>query len=223
MIFLSSIRALFRQFITGKAIPTDLFGKLKRQKIARFYITDSDETKYQKFVDEILDGLADRQDMSVAEKAAVAANSACTAVDRMKKDPTSQVAFKMTENAAKISPTVINKNPTALKEIFGKKASEDDAVVKHCLNVSALATKLAQKEKCTDKEIDDIAIAGLLHDLGVSRFADDKKPLFFKNRKEFTVDELRFYTNHPQSIVGLLQDKALHQQKDILNLIFKLL
>lgn len=207
-----------KYFDTGKAIPTDLFGKLKRQKIARFYITDSDETKYQKFVDEILDGLADRQDMSVAEKAAVASDSACTAVDRMKKDPTSQVAFKMTENAAKSLRAVINKNPTALKEIFGKKASEDDAVVKHCLNVSALATKLAQKEKCTDKEIDDIAIAGLLHDLGVSRFADDKKPLFFKNRKEFTVDELRFYTNHPQSIVGLLQDKP-YINKDILNLI----
>lgn len=207
-----------KYFDNGKSIPTDLFGKLKRQKIARFYITDNDEAKYQKFVDEILDGLADRQDISVAEKASIASDSASTAVDRMQKDPTSQVAFKMTENAAKSLRAVINKNPTALKEIFGKKASENDAVIKHCLNVSALSTKLAQKEKCTEKEIDDIAVAGLLHDLGVSRFPEDKKHLFHKNKKNFTVDEMKFYAAHPQSVVGLLQDRP-YINKDILQLI----
>lgn len=207
-----------RYFDTGKSIPTDLFSKLKRQKIAKFYITDTDENKYQKFVDEILQGLAERQDISVAEKTAIASDSASSAVDRMQQDPTSQVAFKMTENAAKSLREVISKNPKALKEIFGKKASENDAIIKHCLNVSALSTKLAQKENCTEKEIDNIAIAGLLHDLGVSRFPEDKKALFFKTKKEFNLEEMRFYANHPLSVVGLLQDRP-YVNKDILQLI----
>jgi len=207
-----------KYFDTGKSITTDLFGKLKRQKIAKFYITDADEDKYQKFVDELLEGLADRQDISVGEKVNIAADSAGSAVDRMQQDPTSQVAFRMTENAAKSLRAVINKNPKALKEIFGKKASENDSVVKHCLNVSALATKLAQKEKCTDKEIDDISVAGLLHDLGVAKFPEDKKALFFKDKKSFTPDEAKFYAAHPKASAELLQDRP-YINRDILQLI----
>ena len=88
--------------------------------------------------------------------------------------------------------------------LFGKKVSEDDEIIKHCLNVSALVAKFAAKLKMTEKEQDDLATAGLVHEIGVTALNDAERKLFHKPRKQFTAEDKRLYWAHVKKGADLL-------------------
>ena len=199
---------------TGKELDDELLGKLKSQKIARFFITAGDEPNYQKYLDELLSNTLNDDSVSVDEKTTVVEGVACTAVERMKEDPNSRAAYHMTEQAAGSVRQVVS-NKDALKLIFGKKAEEDDIIVKHCLNVSALSTKLAEKRNLPDEIIDHIATAGLMHDLAVTRWDASNIKLFKTPKSDLSVDDLKKYNSHPKETVTLLQDKPYVNEKII--------
>ncbi len=203
----------------GITIEIDLHKKLKKQKVARFFITADDEVKYQKYLDQILNETLKDDSVPIEEKATLAEGVASTAVDKMISNPGSKAAFQMTEKAAVNLRQVLTDNKDALKLIFGKDISEgENIIVKHSLNVSVLATKLAQYLGRPEHEIDNIAVAGLIHDLSLTRLSSDKQQIFKKEKSNLSRDELKLYNAHPRDTVELLKDKD-YINKEIIALI----
>ncbi len=198
---------------TGKSLDGDHLKKLRKQKIARFFVTSIDEEHYQQYLDDILAESISSSDVSVAEKVNLTEGAATTAVERMQKDPNSKSAYNMTEKTASSLRQVVTQNPDALKEIFGKKAEEDDMLIKHCLNVCALSAKLAEKCGLEEKDQDYLAVAGLLHDIGVTKLPAEKRLLFKVDPSQMPNEDLILYRSHTQLSFDLLQDKEYVNKK----------
>lgn len=192
----------------GEQLSEDKFLKLKAQKIAKFFITEGDESNYQKFLDALLDETLSNPKVDIEEKVAMAEGAAESAVERMQKDPGSESAYRATEKAAKSMRQVILNNPDALKKIFGKKADKSEEVIKHSLNVCALSVKLAEILKCSEKEMDDIGTAALIHDIGMTNMSKSDMELFYKPKKLLNNDDKRVYYMHTKDAATLLKDKA---------------
>ncbi|MEA9355866.1 HD domain-containing phosphohydrolase [Bacteriovorax sp. PP10] len=192
----------------GEQLSEEKFLKLKAQKIAKFFITEGDESNYQKFLDALLDETLSNPKVDIEEKVSMAEGAAESAVERMQKDPGSESAYRATEKAAKSMRQVILNNPDALKKIFGKKADKSEEVIKHSLNVCALSVKLAEILKCSEKEMDDIGTAALIHDIGMTNMSKADMELFYKPKKLLSNDDKRVYYMHTKDAASLLKDKA---------------
>lgn len=191
----------------GEQLSEDKFLKLKGQKIAKFFITESDESNYQNFLDALLNETLPNPMVEADSKVAMVEGAAESAVERMQKNPGSESAFHATEKAAKSMRQLILSNPDALKKIFGKKAEKNEEVIKHSLNVCALSVKLAGILKCSEKEIDNIGTAALIHDIGLTNMSKKDIELFHKPKKLLNNDDKRVYYMHTKDAAALLEDK----------------
>lgn len=191
----------------GEQLSEEKYGKLKAQKIAKFFITESDEFNYQNYLDSLLAETLSDPNTNVEEKVTMVEGAANSAIERMQKDPGSESAYRMTESAAKSLRDVIKNNPDALKKIFGKKVDKNEEIIKHSLNVCALSVKLAEILKCTEQELDDLGTAALIHDIGITQMNKDDIQLFYKAKKLLTNDDKRIYYVHVKDVKTLLQQK----------------
>lgn len=191
----------------GDKLTPEKHGKLKSQKIAKFYITESDEFNYQRFLDNTLAESLDSGELNADEKVSVVQDAATDALERMQKDPGSEVAFKMTEVAAKGLIKIIKTDPDVLKKIFGKKAEKNEEIIKHSLNVCALSLKLAERLGCNEQELNDLGTAALIHDVGLSRFEGEEVKLFYKNSRELNHEEKNAYYSHVRNVEPILHGK----------------
>ena len=192
----------------GEQLSEDKFLKLKAQKIAKFFITEDDESNYQNFLDALLDETLSNPKVDVDSKVIMAEGAAESAIERMQKDPGSESAYRATEKAAKSMRQVILNNPDALKKIFGKKAEKNEEIIKHSLNVCALSVKLAEILRCTEQEMDDIGTAALINYIGLTNKNKKNKELFHKPKKLLSNDDKRVYYMHTKDAASLLKDKA---------------
>ncbi len=191
---------------TGEQLSEEKFLKLNTQKIAKFYITQADEGNYQAFLDELLRETLASTSVSLEEKIGMTEGAASSAVERMQTNP-NENSFVATEKAAKSLREVITANPDALKKMFGKKVEKSDEVIKHSVNVCILACKLAEVKKCTEKELDDLGTAALIHDIGVASMKKDDLVLFSKPKKLLTNEDKRIYYLHCKDASNLFKDK----------------
>ena len=203
----------------GFNLDKELLKKLQAQKVANFFINDTHEGAYQKYLDEVLQGLADSDEISVEEKSNITEGVTSRAIEKMQKNPTSRASYEASTKAVKNLREVISKNPEALKTIFGRTYEGNDQIIKHSLNVCMLVTKLGENEKIDDENLDNLAVAALLHDIGISQLKEDQKKLFFKMKSEFTVEDRKIYFQHPKLSTNLLQDKP-YVTPNVLDLIF---
>lgn len=202
----------------GEQLTEEKYGKLKIQKIAKFFITESDEFNYQKFLDALLAETLGDSKINIEEKVNMVEGAASTAVERMQQNPGSESAYRMTESAAKSLRDVIKNNPDTLKKIFGKKVEKNEDIIKHSLNVCALAVKIAENVRCTEQELDDLGTAALIHDIGVPQMNKNDLPLFYKPRKLLSNDDKRVYYLHCKDAITLLEKKP-YVNKVILDLV----
>jgi HD-GYP domain-containing protein (c-di-GMP phosphodiesterase class II) len=191
----------------GEQLTEEKFLKLKTQKIAKFFITEEDETNYQKFLDALLDETLSNPQINVDEKVTMVEGAASSAIERMQQNPGSESAYRATEKAAKSMRQVILSNPDALKKIFGKKVEKNEEIIKHSLNVCALSVKLAEIKKCSEQEMDDIGTAALIHDIGITNMKKEDIELFYKPKKLLNNDDKRVYYLHCKDAASLLKDK----------------
>lgn len=202
----------------GTQLSDDKYQKLKVQKIAKFFITESDEYNYQKFLDDLLAETLSSPNVNVEEKVIMVEGAASSAVERMQKNPGSESAYRATESAAKSLRDVIKNNPDALKKIFGKKVEKNEDIIKHSLNVCALSVKIAENCRCSEDEMNDLGTAALIHDIAIPQLNKNDLPLFYKPKKLLTNDDKRVYFLHCKDALTLLQEKP-YVNKNILELV----
>lgn len=191
----------------GLAIDNDKFKKLKKQKIAKFYIKSEDEKNYQQFLDKLIEDTLNSPNASVEDKVVLVEEASSTAIEQIQKDPGSESSYKMTQTATGGLRKLITDNPTALKTMFEKKALPHEVLVKHSLNVCLLATKLAEKLKLSDEEIQAVMIAALMHDIGVTNSTEPAQKIFEKNKKDFTPEDRRHQKEHIESTLKAIKEK----------------
>jgi HD-GYP domain-containing protein (c-di-GMP phosphodiesterase class II) len=203
--------------IAGHAIEKDKFKKLRKQKISKFYILDKDEGGYQKYLDQLLDEVLTSSDTSTEEKVEIVEGQTLTALEKMQDDPGSQESFNMTRKAAQNLRRLIFDNPQALAGVFGSK-TESEPIVKHCLNVCAMAIKYATTLELDDEKIDFISTASLMHDIGITQLTDEEQLLFNKKKSDMTLPEKNKYYEHCNQFLDLLRDKP-YVNEEVLHLI----
>ena len=202
----------------GDQLTEEKYTKLKVQKMAKFFITESDELHYQNFLDSLLSETLSNPKIESDEKVQMVEGAANSAVERMQANPGSESAYRMTETAAKSLRQVIKSNPDALKKIFGKKVEKNEELIKHSLNVCALSVKLAEILRCTEQELDDLGTAALIHDIAIPQMNKNDIQLFYKPRKLLSNDDKRVYYLHCKDAITLLQEKP-YVNKAILELV----
>ena len=202
----------------GETLTEEKYQKLKTQKIAKFFITESDEINYQNFLDQLLSESLSNPEVSVEAKINIVEGAASTAIERMQEDPGSESAFRMTSSAAKSLRQMIKNNPETLKKIFGKKADKNEEIIKHSLNVCVLSVRLGEILSCSEQELEDLACAALIHDISLSAMKDESRELFFKQKREYSNDDKKIYYQHCKDAIKLLQEKP-YVNKTILDLI----
>lgn len=191
---------------SGHALEKDKHKKLRRQKITKFYIKDSDEPKYQQFLDSLLEDTLNDPNCATEEKVEIVSGQSETAIDRMSDDPGNQTNFDMTRKAAKNLQKLIFENPESLNQIFGQD-SEGEQVIQHCINVAVLSIKFAQSLKVSDEEIDYLSTAALMHDIGVMQMEKEQAELFEKPKSDLTAPEKTTYFEHCKGVVQLLAER----------------
>ncbi len=202
----------------GNSLSDSKYKKLKKQKIAKFFITEEDEGKYQLFLDQILQETLNSETATVDEKVSVIEGAAENAVETMQRDPESEASYNIAKKAASGLRQLVLENQEALKMVFGKEVDPQDALIKHCLNVSVLSTKMAKVMGCSDEEIDEMAIAGLIHDIGFTKLDPKVKDLFNVPSNDMSFEDKKLYYSHCTDGLKLIAEKPF-VTKSIMDLI----
>lgn len=199
----------------GQQIEKAKFKKLRRQKIAKFFIESNDENKYQEFLDNMLNETLNDKKADVDEKISIVEGQAEMALEKMQEDPASESSFDMTKKAASNLRKMIFENPKALSRMFGN-SENDDVIAKHCINVCVLASKFAAKEKVPDDEIDDLCTAVLMHDVAIAKMSEEQKAMFNRPAAELSAQEKKSYYEHCDvNFISMLADKPYINERVI--------
>jgi HD-GYP domain-containing protein (c-di-GMP phosphodiesterase class II) len=201
----------------GEAVDRDKLKKLKKQKVARFFIDSNDEEKYQSYLDDLLDAAVTDKNMAANDRADIVSGAAKNAVEEMRENPASKKAFKATEKASKSIIEVVKNNPEMLKELF-KIKSEEDVTLQTAVNTSSLAVRMAQLKGLSEGEIESISTGALLRDVGITKMDKKYQELFSKPLDTFTSIELKIYKTHPTLSVRVMEELETVPQ-DVLSII----
>jgi len=199
----------------GETIDEEKLEKLVHQKITDFFIPGDQIDNVTVFLNEAInmalckDGISN---LSEEESVTVMEGVASTAVEQMQQNPTEK-SYSMTKNAAKGLRELITKNPKALKRLFGQKSKEADLIINHCISVCGLATKLAEHIRLPDSDIDELATAALIHDIGLTHTAPEIATLFNHDMAELSGEQKYEYFKHTKASSELLSSKPFISAK----------
>ncbi len=203
----------------GDNISPARLDKLKDKRVKQLFISDDDEKKYQAFLDNALTQAAEDPNMPKEEKAEIASSVASGAAEDIQENPDSVDAYKMCEKASAGINSIVGNNPDILKHIFERTSKTDqEKNVAHSVTTSSLCVRMANHLKMEPQQINNLGIAGLMHDIGIVSFSKEKSELQCTDYSKFSVEDLTLYKTHPMKGAELLANKP-YINPDILDLI----
>lgn len=185
---------------------------LKGKKVRKLYITDSQEAKYQDYIDRCLNEAMNDDSVTLEEKADLVVGAGEATAERIYEDPHSKKSYDAAQNTASNLISVLAQNDELLKGIFNHKLEEGQDTLeakmqKHALNTSSLCISFAEFQKLPKASVEFLGVAGLFHDVAFSQYENDFKYLFAKEVSEMEANELTSYKEHPKTGGEILQDK----------------
>ena len=191
----------------GNQLTNEKLDKLISQDFASFFIPEDQVDNYHLFIDESLNEVCVNKEMPVDQKMNLVEGIAGTALDAMESEGPTEKNFRMSNKAANSLRAVITQNPEALKQMFGKKGRDADVIINHSLEVCGLASKLAIACKLKEDELEDLATAALIHDIGLAKMPEDIRQLFFKTKSDVEPKDYLSYGSHAKDSAKLLSEK----------------
>lgn len=193
-------------------IEQERISNLKSNKVRKLYILDSDESKYQEYVDRCLEDTMNDDSVSSHDKAGVVVGISEGNAERIMEDPHSQKSYNLAKDTANKLIDVLSKNDEILKGIFNHKLDEesntfDARMHKHAVNTSSMCISFGEYLKLPLEIIQSLGIAGLFHDISFGQVEDNFKSLFFKPIADMSAEEMTLYKTHPKIGAEILQDK----------------
>ncbi len=192
---------------SGDAIGPDRLDKLIKKDVNRLNIDIADECNLFTFVEQETKRALEEDSVDLDEKNKIISGAVATAVEGMQVNPDNVNTYKITKSASKGLRDLIEQKPDVLKKMFDKKCSERGLLTKHSQNVSAFCVKLGKKLKFNEEQLDNIGVAGLLHDLGISKLPGDLTHLFRRPLQNMTPGDRRVYLLHAKDSADMLSGK----------------
>jgi response regulator RpfG family c-di-GMP phosphodiesterase len=185
---------------------------LKKKKVRKLFIDDSQESLYQDYVDRCLTNVMSDDSVSLEEKSSLVVNSGEATAEKIYEDPHSKKSYDAAQNTATNLIGVLAQNDELLKGIFDSKVDADNdthdtRMQKHSLNTSSLCISFGEFLGLPKDQVEVLGVAGLFHDVAYSQYNDDEKELFFKRVADMENAELTRYREHPEQGSVILEDK----------------
>ena len=183
-----SAMSLFLQSDTA----VDGDAKVKLREIESVYVSEEDEAKYKAYVEKHIQSIARRSDIPTEQKALLVYEKATEAIDSMFNNPESL------ENVKNAQPVVSNLieiilNDHSAVESLMKITAHDYYTHTHSINVSIYTLSLGAYLGVKGKDLEDLGMAAILHDLGKSKIDYE---IINKNGK-LTEEEFTYMKQHP--------------------------
>lgn len=196
----------------GTILDTYMINSMLKLGIAGVYIGDGEEDKEEK-KEEIEEIVISRQTQEVIEKNLTADPSKVKLTESVKKRVQEGIQYlfdnTQSENFTNATNTIagdlmkaIMENDAIAVDIDTLKVS-DEYTFKHSVDVATMGMIIAKKYGLSDKEIYEIGIAGLLHDVGKSKIPNEvlNKP------GKLTDEEFALMKQHSLFGFGILKEK----------------
>lgn len=185
---------------------------LKKKKVRKLFIEDSEESKYQDYVDRCLNAVMSDDSVSIEEKSSLVVNAGEATCEKIYEDPHSKKSYDSAQNTATNLINVLAQNDELLKGIFDSEVDEDNdnfdaRMQKHALNTSSLCISFGEFLGLPKDKVEFLGVAGLFHDIAYSQYEEGDKALFFKRMADMEPTELTKYKEHPKVGGNILQDK----------------
>lgn len=185
---------------------------LKSKKVRKLYIKDSDEKKYQEFIDKSLSHVMEDANASIEDKANVVGESSESSAEQIFEKPAEKGSYLTAQSTSQNLIKYLSANDKLLKGIFSRKLSEEDTspdtlMHKHAVNSASLIIGFAEFMQVDKSLVEIMGMTGLFHDIAFTLYDEQYKQTFFKRLEDLSANELTKYKEHPRLGVELLQDK----------------
>lgn len=175
---------------------------LKSKGLRKLFIKTNHEESYLLYLENGLNNLNDTS-LDLTARGALAHDTLVTAAENAERTLETESGFKSQQQQFNKITDFLMSDKNALKGILSAAGISTDTN-QHAATVSSLALAVATKAGVTDeKELFELGIAALLHDIGKNRLKFDA----FKAKDQMTPDEYKQYKNHPQDGADMLAGK----------------
>jgi len=168
--------------------------KVKLREIEHLYIDESECESYKKFAQSHLQSIATSSDIEFTEKASIIYGKASEVMDELFKNPEALGNMEKSQNIVDGFVNLVLQDEATIASIM-QIAAHDYYTHTHSINVSVYTLSLAKFIGLGDKDLEDIGMSAMLHDLGKSKVDWD---IINKNGK-LTDDEFNQMKKHPAS------------------------
>lgn len=187
----------------GDEVEETRLKNLKKYGVRKLFIRPEHEDMYLQYLEAGLDNLSDKG-LGLTERSAFAHDSLLSSAENAERNLETEEKFHGQRRQFDKIAEFLSSERKAVKEILNISGLSRE-LNEHSAVVSSLAVAIASKSGIDDKkEIFELGMAGLLHDIGKTRLKFDHMKL----ESEMTLNELRQYRNHPQDGVDMLAGKA---------------
>lgn len=184
----------------SQAPKTDSKVKLSAQ-IRSMMAQQAAETRRQEGVEQKLQ----RQ----AEVVNSVAKTAIDVINRILKDPDSLVAYQVLQKSAKGLKAALEKGPSFFSKLYHMGSSQETPLINHTKNVAVLAVRLGMLQKLPDEQLENLAIAAMIHDIGLTQIPDEQDPikLFLTPKDQLSAEEKKTYLSHVKKSIEAIEEK----------------
>lgn len=192
----------------GQEFPKAKHDKLKERSVSNIFIQLKDEDAYNNFVEELYAEMFGKASPN-EEKGSQIISEAKDAVADLAEGKDIEQNIKKSFKTVDEFYHLYQDDPGLLKKLYGSPVGSIPKVIKHCADVSMMATKLAMELKLPKNRVINLGVAGLLHDIGFKKLREDDTYTFLKDRKKFTPAQFKDYMQHVDAGVEVLRGKPM--------------
>jgi HD-GYP domain-containing protein (c-di-GMP phosphodiesterase class II) len=178
----------------------DVLRKLKQQKVSQLYIQHAAFKAYQAYMRNLLEQvLTGKSQMSGQDKMGIMTYAAINSTKNMVENPNDKVAYIQSRQVSGGLIHLLREDPILLETLVAMDLKED-LLFLHSKNVAALTIGLASKAKVKEQTLECLALAGLLHDVGISHMPKEQRELFYKPPEQIGTETYNKYLKHGKNL-----------------------
>lgn len=204
----------------------DSLDKVKAQKLVKHHISSASISEHQvsdfyKFSADRLRSIGSNSTLSETEKIERQEKAVRTLLSGFFGKSVSTDTFesgrRMMQDCGEIVKSyIVGEKPNSWYERFLKVSSSANGTYNHASNVSSFASMLAIGLGL--KNIEDIGLAALLHDIGVAELPNE---VCIKKASDRTPEEKVIYQTHPQKSVDMIKSKKMIVSEMVMKIILQ--
>ncbi len=190
-------------------LPSALLDKLRSQKVSPLFVQSAKMDSYNDLIKSLLEQVLGKQaNLTDAQRVDILSTSATSSLRQLTDNPKDPLAYNMTALSSKGMIDLLLRNPFALKAFFDDSMTEGEILI-HSRNVAILAVALGRKMGLKIETLLNLAIAGLLHDVGIAKATEEERTMFKLPAESLNKDQRRLYRRHALRSEEVLRENEL--------------